>query len=69
MKDNVHYLPLHDRMSAEQAIATALRAGMKDVVIIGRTVNGIVEFRSSEMKNQEALYLIKLAELHILGIK
>lgn len=66
MKDNVHYLPLHDRMSAEQAIATA---GMKDIVIIGRTNNGTIEFRSSEMKNQEALYLIKLAELHILGIK
>ena len=52
---SVHYTP-------EQALATALRAGLTDVIVLGYDEDGDLFVRSSKMTRAEGLFMVKKAE-------
>lgn len=57
-----------NNMTAKQALESAMRLGLDDVVILGYDEEGRLKVRSSQMSNAEALYLIELGRLHALTI-
>lgn len=57
-----------NNMTAKQALESAMRLGLEDVVILGYDGEGRFKVRSSQMSNAEALYLIELGRLHALVI-
>ena len=57
-----------NNMTAKQALESAMRLGLDDVVILGYDAEGRLKVRSSQMSNAEALYLIELGRLHALVI-
>lgn len=69
MKDNVHELLAKDKMTVDEAFAVAQREQFNDVIVIGYDKDGDFLVTSSHVSNKDALYLLKLAELHIMGIK
>ena len=56
-----------NNMTAKQALESAMRLGLEDVLILGYDAEGRLKVRSSQMTRAEALYLTELGRLHALG--
>ena len=52
---SVHYTP-------EQALASALKADLTDVIVLGYDQDGDLFVRSSKMTRAEGLFMVKKAE-------
>ena len=56
-----------NNMTAKQALESAMRLGLEDVVILGYDGEGRLKVRSSQMTRAEALFLTELGRLRALG--
>ena len=54
-------------MTAKQALESAMRLDLNEVLILGYDAEGGLKVRSSQMTRAEALYLTDLGRLHALG--
>ena len=64
---SVAKLPAATTYTVEQALNDAKQMGLEDVLILGYDVDGALVVRSSRMTREQAMFLIKLGELHTLG--
>lgn len=55
-------LPASTNYNAEQALQSALKADLTDVLIIGYDQDGDLFIRSSRMTRAEGLFMVKKAE-------
>lgn len=55
-------LPASVNYTAEQALASALKAGLTDVIVLGYDEDGDLFVRSSKMTRAEGLFMVKKAE-------
>jgi len=55
-------LPASTNYTAEQALQSALKADLTDVLIIGYDQDGDLFIRSSHMTRAEGLFMVKKAE-------
>ena len=69
MVDKISFLPAHTNMTVEEALIVSGRDDLDDVIVIGYDKDGEFVLNSSHISRQEALWLVKRAELHILDIK
>ena len=56
-----------DNMTPEQALESAMRLNLTEVVVLGYDNEGELRVRSSKMTRAEALFLIELGKKHALG--
>lgn len=69
MTARVFELPAADTFSVEQALASAKRANLQDVLIIGYAQkNGHFVLRNSAMLRTSALWLLEMARLEVLKV-
>jgi hypothetical protein len=61
-------LPAATTYTAVQALDDAKQMNLNDVLILGYDENDTLVVRSSRMTREQALFLIKLGELHTLGV-
>ena len=56
-----------NNMTAKQALESAMRLDLNEVLILGYDAEGELKVRSSQMTRAEALYLTELGRVHALG--
>ena len=56
-----------NNMTAKQALESAMRLDLSDVLILGYDTEGRLKVRSSQMTRAEALFLTELGRLRALG--
>jgi hypothetical protein len=61
-------LPAATTYTVVQALDDAKQMNLNDVLILGYDENDTLVVRSSRMTREQALFLIKLGELHTLGV-
>jgi hypothetical protein len=61
-------LPAATTYTVEQALDDAKQMNLNDVLILGYDEHDTLAVRSSRMTREQALVLIKLGELHTLGV-
>ena len=68
--DNIKKLnqPLHTSLTVDQALGHTEDASLERVIVMGLYEDGDLYSVSSRMTKEEALWLIKQAELDVLGL-
>ncbi len=61
-------LPPSTTFTVDQALDDAKQMNLNDVLILGYDEHDTLAVRSSRMTREQALFLIKLGELHTLGV-
>ena len=56
-----------NNMTVKQALESAMRLDLSDVLILGYDAEGGLKVRSSRMTRAQALYLAELGRSHALG--
>ena len=60
--EKVVELPASVNYTPEQALQSALKAGLTDVIVLGYDEDGDLFVRSSKMTRAEGLFMVKRAE-------
>jgi hypothetical protein len=69
MESNVVVFPIqsHTNMTVRQALNASSLEGLRDMIVIGLDADGNFVLSASSMTNEAALWIIKKAEMHVLG--
>lgn len=67
--DTVIPLPPTTTMTVEQALASAQRENLHDVLVVGYDPEGELVIRSSRMQRKDALWLCEMLREHILQLE